>query len=60
MSIPLNEFVRREVPCTRVFITENKVNGVCFPDCSHSLVIFGLRFGISSLREAEGLQQKEV
>ncbi len=60
MAMPLDEFQALNIPCQRVFITENKINGLSFPDVTNSIVIFGLGYGISSLKNIPWLQNKEM
>lgn len=60
LSIPLRQFLLFEPPCKRVFITENKINGLSFPPVADALVIFGLGYGIQSLKEAGWLRQQEI
>ena len=44
----------------RVFITENEINGLAFPDVPGSLVIFGLGYGLDRLSEVSWLHRREV
>jgi hypothetical protein len=60
ISLPLSRFVTLDPPCRRVFITENKINGLSFPPLPDSLVIFGLGYGVDSLRDAAWLRQREI
>jgi len=60
VSVPLGRFLTLSPPCDRVIITENKVNGLTFPPLDGGMVIFGLGYGISSLREAAWLGEKEI
>lgn len=60
LSIPLGQFLLLDPPCKRVFITENKINGLSFPDVPDSLVIFGLGYGIQAIKEASWLREKEI
>jgi len=60
VSVPSRQFPTLAVPCDRVFITENKINGLTFPPMPGAIVIFGLGYGISSLRDAVWLGEKEI
>ena len=60
LSVPLAEFQRLTLPFRRVFITENKVNFLCFPPASASCVIFGRGYGVEMLDDIPWLQEKEV
>jgi len=45
---------------SRVFITENEVNGLAFPDVEDSIVIFGLGYGVDSLAALEWLDARTI
>jgi len=60
LSIPLSRFLTLDPPCGRVVITENKVNGLTFPPLPKAIIVFGLGYGVSSLRDAEWLGQREI
>ncbi|TFH85521.1 hypothetical protein EQG41_17075 [Billgrantia azerbaijanica] len=51
IAIPPQAFAGLRLPVRRVFITENRVNGLAFPDAPASLVIFGLGYGLERLAE---------
>src|SRR5690606_26233791 len=46
LTVLPEEFARLDLLVARVFITENRTNGLAFPSCPKSLVIFGLGYGI--------------
>lgn len=60
LSIPAEDFARLDPPARRVFITENEVNGLCFPDLPESLVLFGLGYAVDRLADAGWLRAREV
>lgn len=60
ISLPLEQFRRLDLPLTRVFITENKINGLSFPYLPGSMVIFGLGYGITALKEVEWLRLRQI
>ena len=60
LTLPLKDFCRLELPLEYVFITENKVNGLAFPDFSGSMVIFTLGYGVGSLAKAGWLKNKQI
>ena len=60
ISTPLAEFIRLDLPVKKVFITENKINGLSFPMVPDGMVIFGLGYGIQSLKEVGWLGTKEI
>ena len=58
ITVPVSQFIDPGV--RRVFITENKVNGLAFPAVSDAMVIFGLGYGIQSLSSIDWLRDKEI
>ncbi len=60
LTIPLDRFIKLDPPVKRVFITENKINGLSFPCLPDSMIIFGLGYGISSLKPVDWLHQREI
>lgn len=60
ISLPVEQLNRWEIPCRRVFITENKINGLSFPDADESLVVFGLGYGVDSLSVIDWLKNLEI
>lgn len=60
ISIPLDEFIKIPVLCSRVFIIENKMNFLTFPHVSGSIAIWGKGFAIGSLKGAFWLTDKEI
>ncbi|MGC9457543.1 MAG: DUF3322 domain-containing protein [Halothiobacillaceae bacterium] len=49
LTIPVEAFSRLDLPVERVFVTENKINGLAFPACRRSIVVMGLGYGIDRL-----------
>ncbi|MDX8399992.1 MAG: DUF2220 family protein [Gallionellaceae bacterium] len=60
LTLPLLDFCRLKLPLDYVFITENKVNGLAFPNFPASMVIFMLGYGLGSLAEANWLKDKRI
>ncbi len=60
LSVPLSDFKKITLPCKKVYITENKINGLSFPLLEDAMVIFGLGYGIQSLRNIAWLAEKEI
>lgn len=44
----------------RVFITENEINGLAFPDVPDSMVIFGGGYGVERLADIAWLQDRQI
>lgn len=60
IMIPVEQLAAFKPSVSRVFITENEINGLSFPDVKDSLVIFGLGYGVDILKNVEWLKEKEV
>jgi hypothetical protein len=60
LTIPVEQLKDWSSAANRVFITENEINGLCFPDTENSLVIFGLGYGVDILRAVTWLREKEI
>ncbi len=57
LSVPADEFAQLDLPVSDVFITENEINGLAFPDHPGAIVIFGLGYGLDRLAGIEWLAQ---
>ena len=53
--VPPEQFAGLRPPVERVFITENRINGLAFPDVPRSLVVFGLGYGLDRLADIDWL-----
>lgn len=60
LTVPAAQFACLNVPVKRVFITENKINLLAFPDVPDSLVIFGQGYDLDRLGEIEWLKEKTL
>jgi hypothetical protein len=60
LSVPLSDFSRWSTRAGTIFIAENKINGLSFPLCKGSIIIFGLGGGIDVLREVPWLHTKRL
>lgn len=60
LSLPPEQFASLDLPATRVFITENRINGLAFPDCPGGMVVFGLGYGLERLAEIPWLRNVDV
>jgi len=52
LTIPVSDFAALNIAARHVFITENEVNGLAFPDFAEAIVIFGLGYGVDLLQSA--------
>ena len=59
-EVPLEQFGNMNPAVTTVFIVENKINGLAFPDYAKGLVIFGLGYGVEALHAVSWLADKEI
>ncbi|WP_372881281.1 Wadjet anti-phage system protein JetD domain-containing protein [Psychromonas sp.] len=60
LSIPIAQFAKLDLLLDRVFITENKVNGLAFPEIKNSIVIFGLGYGVQCLKQIKWLSECHI
>ncbi|HEX5337075.1 MAG TPA: DUF3322 domain-containing protein [Gallionella sp.] len=60
LSVTSGEFARLALPVERVFITENEINFLAFPDVPDSMVLFGAGYGFDYLAQAEWLRDKQI
>ena len=60
LSLPPEQFAALRLSLRRVFTTENRPNGLAFPDCPGSMVVFGLGYGLERLAEVGWLRRVEV
>lgn len=60
VTLDAESFARLDPHVTRVFITENEINFLAFPQVKDSLVIFGAGYGFEMLRKAEWLSNCRI
>ncbi|MDP2783855.1 MAG: DUF2220 family protein [Sulfurimicrobium sp.] len=60
ISLDAESFAQLDSRISRVFITENEVNFLAFPQVKDSLVIFGAGYGFEMLRKAEWLARCRI
>lgn len=60
LTLPAVDLAARDFGARTVFVTENKINGLCFPQVPCALVIFGLGYGIEMLAEVGWLKEKRI
>lgn len=60
ITLTQDTFAQWEPAASRVFITENETNFLCFPSLDDALVIFGAGYGFEVLAQAGWLQQRRV
>lgn len=57
LSVPAEEFAGLELAVDEIFITENEINGLAFPQHRAAIVIFGLGYGLERLAGVDWLAQ---
>ena len=60
LTVPSDEFAQFAPDARRVFITENEINFLAFPQLPESLVIFGAGYGFEPLAQARWLHEKTI
>ncbi len=60
ISMPIEQFEQLDLMLDRVFITENKLNFLVFPELKNSLVIFGAGYAVQMLQQARWLDSCQV
>ena len=60
VSVPVEQFAALRIGVERIFVTENDINALAFPDSPSALLIFGGGYGIDRLADVEWLRQREV
>jgi hypothetical protein len=60
LTVPVAELASLDLPASRVFVTENEVNGLAFPDVPGSVVMFGLGYGLDRLAALPWLSDRQV
>jgi hypothetical protein len=60
LTVPVAELASLDLPVRRVFVTENDVNGLAFPDVPDSIVVFGLGYGVDRLAALPWLSKRQV
>ncbi len=60
LTIPAGEFAQLSLAVDRVFVTENEINGLAFPEVPRAIVIFGLGYGVDLLRDSLWLGRTEL
>ena len=60
ISLPLDQFAKLHLDCDSVYIVENQITTLSFPDLPKSIVIFGSGYSVGVLVEARWLQDREI
>lgn len=60
IKVPVEQMAVYRPDVSKVFITENEINGLSFPDVKDSIVIFGLGYGVDAIKAVKWLEEKEI
>lgn len=60
IATPASQFASLHGLAKRIFITENEINGLSFPDVADSIVVFGLGYGVELLGSATWIGECEI
>jgi len=60
LSVPAGQFANLSLDIETVFITENEINGLAFPQWPRGIVIFGLGYGLDRLAPIAWLKPMRV
>ncbi len=60
LTVPVAQFASLQSRVERVFVTENDVNALAFPDVHASMVVFGGGYGIDRLAQVNWLREREL
>lgn len=60
ITIPVSLFLKLQIPISKVYIVENKVNFLTFPLIPNSIVIWGKGYGVASIKDSELLKSRDL
>ena len=60
IAVPDADFASLILPAPRIFITENEINGLAFPDLPDSIVVFGLGYALDRLAAASWMADRTI
>ena len=60
ITVPVSHFLKLQIPITKAFIVENKVNFLTFPSVANSIVIWGRGYGVASIKDSELLKNIDL
>jgi len=60
IGIPASDFASLNIAARHVFITENDVNGLAFPNVAEAIVVFGLGYSLDLLHSASWLSGRNL
>jgi hypothetical protein len=60
LAIPASDFAALNLAARHVFIAENDINGLAFPDFADAIVVFGLGYGVELLQAASWMAAAHI
>ncbi|WP_444403521.1 Wadjet anti-phage system protein JetD domain-containing protein [Prevotella sp.] len=60
VTIPVSQFLKLQMPISKIYIVENKVNFLTFPLIANSIVLWGKGYGVASIKESELLKSTKL
>ena len=60
ITLTQETFAQLELPVTKVFITENEINFLVFPEVPEAMVIFGAGYGFENLASVEWMRNRVI
>ena len=60
ITIPISLFLKLQIPISKIYIVENKVNFLTFPLIPNSIVIWGKGYGVASIKDSELLKSIDL
>ncbi|MEI7826043.1 MAG: Wadjet anti-phage system protein JetD domain-containing protein [Chlorobiaceae bacterium] len=60
ITVTQETFAQLELPVTKVFITENEINFLAFPEVPEAMVIFGTGYGFENLASVEWMRDRVI
>jgi hypothetical protein len=60
LTLPLDDFRSLDIQCQNIFIVENKITTLSFPNIKNSIVIFGQGYGVTALKNITWLKEKNI
>ena len=60
ITVSATSFAGLDLPVSKIFITENEINFLSFPNVADSIVIFGAGYGFENLAAASWLKKNKI
>ena len=60
ITVTQESFAQLELPVSKVFITENEINFLAFPEVPEAMVIFGAGYGFENLASVEWMRSRVI